>query len=278
MWVSTTLADDVTLVAPSTEAAEGLDLQAVSALFQDAENLEVFEKKLNDPETGVNNLDLNEDGFVDYIRVVEEVVDQTHLIILQAALAKDEFQDLATIAVEKTQDDYQMQVQGNELIYGVDYYVTPRSVTIHTWPIITWIYRPYYHPYRSVYYFGYHPRWWRPFHPVHINVYHSRTKVLVKRNTFVIGHTNRVRTVHKFHYKPRTSRHVSHRVVVNKTTLRQSDPAGKSVTVKKGSRTVKQNGGHTKTVTKASKKTTVKKKGATKTRKVKVKKVKKKKV
>ncbi|MFQ6113843.1 MAG: hypothetical protein ACE5NG_07100, partial [bacterium] len=168
--------EDVTIVAAASEAAEGLDLKAVSELFKDSENLEEFEKALNDPEAGINNLDLDQNGEVDFIRVVEEVADDTHVIILQVLLAENEFQDVATIEVEKTDNhSYNMQVHGNEVIYGVDYYVVPTYVHIHTWPIITWIYRPVHRPYRSVFHFGFYPRWWKPYRPVAINVYRART-------------------------------------------------------------------------------------------------------
>ncbi len=60
--------EEITVVAPTSEAAEGLDLKAVSELFKDSENLEEFEKALNDPEVGINNLDLDENGEVDFIR------------------------------------------------------------------------------------------------------------------------------------------------------------------------------------------------------------------
>ncbi len=53
---------DVTIVAPTSEAAEGLDLNAVSELFKDSKNLDEFEKALNDSSIGVNNLDLDNDG------------------------------------------------------------------------------------------------------------------------------------------------------------------------------------------------------------------------
>jgi len=42
------------------------------------ENLEDFEKKLNNPDTQISNLDLNEDGEVDYLRVIETSKDETH--------------------------------------------------------------------------------------------------------------------------------------------------------------------------------------------------------
>ena len=157
---------DVTIVAPTSEAADGLDLKAVSVLFQDSANLQAFERDLNDSETGINNLDLNEDGEADFIRVVEQADGDARLIILQVPLAEDEFQDVATIEVEKSGDDaYNMQVHGNHFIYGYDYYVAPAHVHIHTWPIITWMWGPYYRPYHSVFRIGFYPSWYRTPHP-----------------------------------------------------------------------------------------------------------------
>src|SRR6185436_4205802 len=150
--------EQLTTVSPSSEAAEGLDLHAVSELFKSSENPETFEKALNDPETGVNNLDLDGNGEVDYIRVVEEVSGDTRVMILQASLSEKEFQDVATIEVEKAgEKQYNMQVRGDEVIYGTQYYVAPVDVNIHLWPAVVRLYRPAYRPYRSVYYYGHYP-------------------------------------------------------------------------------------------------------------------------
>ena len=220
--------ENVTITEPASEAAEGLDLQAVSELFKDSENIEEFEKMLNNPEVGINNLDLDENGEVDFIRVVEEVADDTHVIILQVPLAENEFQDVATIEVEKAgEDEYNMQVHGNEVIYGVDYYIAPASVHIHTWPIMTWIYRPAYRPYRSVYHFRAYPRWWKPYHPVAIPVYRTRTVSFTKRNTFIYTKTTRVKSVTRVHYKPHSSTLVRKKTTVTRTR------GGKKTTVRK---------------------------------------------
>jgi len=246
---SSTAQDDVTIVAPTSEAAEGLDLHVVSELFKDSENLEEFEKSLNDPDTGVNNLDLDDDGNVDFIRVVEQVADDTHIIILQVALGENEFQDVCTIEVEKAgEEQYNMQVHGNEMVYGADYYVAPTVVHIHTWPLIGWIYRPYYRPYRSAFYFGVYPRWWRPYRHVTVNVYRTRTVRFTRRTTFAVTRTSRVRTVTRVNYKPRSSV-----LVKKKTTVTRSGKGGKKVTTTKK---VKKT-----TVKKGGKKTTVKKRG-----------------
>jgi hypothetical protein len=247
--------EEITVVAPTTEAAEGLDLKAVSELFKDSENLEKFEKALNDPEVGINNLDLDENGEVDFIRVVEEVADETHVIILQVPLAENEFQDVATIEVEKTGDDeVNMQVHGNEVIYGVDYYVVPSYVHIHTWPVITWIYRPVYRPYRSVFYFGSYPRWWRPYHPATVHVYHTRTAKLTRRTSFTVTKTHRVKTVTKVKYTPRTSTLVKKKTKVTRPT------AGTKKVKKVTKTTTKTKGGKKTTVRKGAKKKPGKKK------------------
>lgn len=277
------LAEDVTVLSQSSEAADGLDLMAVSELFKETPNLEEFEKTLNDPNIGVNNLDLDNNGEVDFIRVLEEVVDDTHIIILQAALGEDEFQDVATIEVEKSGNDYNMQVRGNVVVYGPDYYIAPSVVRIVTWPIIGWIYRPVYRPYRSVFYFGFYPRWWHPFRPVHINVYKTRTVRFTKRNTFVVTRTSRVRTVNKVVYKPRTSTRVTRTVGVKRTTTNgktttavgvkktRTTANGNTVTTKKGVKKTKNKNTGTTTTTKSVKKTKKTKNGTktTKTKKVK---------
>lgn len=229
--------DRTTVTASTSQAAEGLDLRAVAELFKDSKDLEDFEKRLNDPNLGVNNLDLNEDGDVDFIRVLAEAGGDTHLIVLQVPLAKDEFQDVATIEVEKAgSDQYKMQVTGNEIIYGPAYYVAPPSAQVIRWPVIATLYAPVYRPYRSAFYFGSYPRWWRPFHPVAVGVYHTRAFGLTARNTFVVTPTRRVTTVARVHYAPRSSTLVTRRTTVNRsatrTTTRATTHAGGKTTTR----------------------------------------------
>ena len=263
---------DVTIVAPTSEVADGLDLKAVSVLFQDSENLESFERALNDSETGINNLDLNEDNEADFIRVVEQADGDARLIILQVPLAENEFQDVATIEVEKTEDDaYNMQVHGNAVIYGYDYYVAPAHVHIHTWPIISWMYGPLYRPYRSVFRIGFYPRWYRPHRPVSLHVYRTRTVRFTGRTTFAVRNTSRVRSVTKINYKPRSSNLVTKKTKVTVTTKRNGRTTTVTKSVKKtrntktGKTTVKKGTKKT-TRTKGGKKTTVKKAKVTKKR------------
>jgi len=250
LFGSAALPQDVTVVAPTSEAADGLDLQAVAELFKDAKDLEAFEKSLNDPEVGVNNLDLDDNGEVDFIRVVEEASDDARVIILQVPLAENEFQDVATIEIEKNSDeDYNMQIHGTEIIYGADYYVAPVHVHIHTWPIIGWMFRPVYHPYRSVFHFGFHPVWWRPWRPVHVDVYRVRTVRIRTSATFSVTRTTRVTRVTKVNYRPSSS------TLVKKQTRVVRTPDGDVTKAGHTSRTTTHPGGKTLEVEKGGKRT-----------------------
>ena len=254
------LAEDVVVTTPDFEVSEGLDLQAVAEIFKDSENLEAFEQNLNDPEMGINNLDLNEDGYVDFIRVLEDVEDGSHLIVLQAVLGDDEYQDVATIEVDKTgEESYDMQIHGNEALYGADYYIAPAVVHIHTWPIVAWIYRPLYHPYRSVYYWGVTPKWWVRRHCVAHTHYRAKVVTFHTRKTFVAVSKPRV-THHRIVYKPHTSTVVKKTTVLRKpggTTVRKSTTVRKTPSgdVKVKKTVTKRSADGKKTVTK---KTTVK--------------------
>ena len=214
--------EDVTVTADS-DVASGLDLQAVGDVFKDSKNLDDFEKNLNDPDNGINNLDLDNDGNVDYIRAMEKTQDNTHLVVLQAQLGKDDYQDVATIEVQKDKDDYNVQIQGNEDVYGKDVYVVPAVVHVSAWPIIGLMYGPAYHPYRSAFYFGFYPHWWHPFHPLARHIYYTR--VLPHRRAFVVTRTTHVRTVARLHYRP----HSSTLVVRKRTVVRH----GRTKTVKR---------------------------------------------
>ena len=66
LFSQATFAQDViTVEAKRSDISDNLDLEAVASVFGESENLEDFEKRLNDPEAQICNLDLNEDGYVD---------------------------------------------------------------------------------------------------------------------------------------------------------------------------------------------------------------------
>jgi hypothetical protein len=157
--------DRTTVNATSSEISDNLDLRAVASIFGDSENLEDFEKRLNDPKLQISNLDLNNDNEVDYLRVIESVEGNTHLIIVQSVLERDVFQDVATIEVERDRNNrVQIQVVGDVYMYGNNYIYEP--VYVHTPIIYNYFWVANYQPYRSNWYWGYYPTYyyaWTPF-------------------------------------------------------------------------------------------------------------------
>ena len=160
------LADEtVTVTATSSDISENLDLKTVATLFGQAKDLEQFEQLLNNPDSAFSNLDLNGDGEVDYLRVIETADNNRHLVVIQAVLAKDIYQDVASIFVEKdANDQITVQVVGDEYIYGADYIIEP--VYIYRPYIYDWFWGPSWVCWHSPYYWGYWPGWWRPYYCV----------------------------------------------------------------------------------------------------------------
>ena len=111
--------ETVTVTATTADISENLDLKTVATLFGQAKDLEQFEQMLNNPDSAFSNLDLNGDGDVDYLRVIETADQDRHLVVIQAVLAKDIYQDVASIYVEKDpkSESVTVQVIGDEYIY-----------------------------------------------------------------------------------------------------------------------------------------------------------------
>jgi hypothetical protein len=172
-----------TVNALSEDISYDLDLQAVASVFGESEDLEDFEYKLNDPNLQISNLDLNQDGYVDYLRVVDISNDNTIVIVIQAVVGQDLYQDVATVEVEKNNsDNTYVQVVGDEYIYGPEYYITPVYATT---PIIfDWFWGSLFRPWHSPFYWGYYPSYYHPWRPMspyryrnhvngHINAHNS---------------------------------------------------------------------------------------------------------
>lgn len=162
--------------AMSYDISDNLDLDAVASIFGDSRDLEDFEFRLNDPDNRISNLDLNGDGYIDYLRVVENSSDRNSLIVLQAVLDEDVYQDVATIEVERVRDGgLRVQVVGDAYIYGDNYIIEP--VYVGSPVIFSFFWGPRYRPYYSPYYWNYYPRWYSYYKPYptyryHRHVYH----------------------------------------------------------------------------------------------------------
>ncbi len=185
----------VTVTVDDEDISNNLDLYGIAYVFGEAKDLADFEARINSADAQISNLDLNGDGQVDYLRVVEAMEGNMHVVVVQAVLAKDLYQDVATIIVDKetTSKSVSVQIVGDPYIYGTDYIIEPVYVTT---PIIyTYFWRPVYHCYVSPYYWDYYPVYFHYRPCIHVNVY--------------LYHMHRYRRAHythmSFHYadKPR---------------------------------------------------------------------------
>jgi len=183
---------------------DNLNLYAVMKLFQESETLEGFERSLNDPNSKINNLDLNGDNRVDYIRVIDNVDGDTHTIVLQVAINNRENQDVAVFTVQKNRDGKVfIQLIGDQDLYGRDYIIEPiyndgdsgqtanpgytgnnnnydnqnityiRTSPFETagWPVVRFIFMPNYVTWHSSWYYVYYPSYWSPWHPYYWDYY-----------------------------------------------------------------------------------------------------------
>ena len=224
-------------------------LEGALELFKESESPEDFEKRLNTEEYGIHNLDLNEDGFIDYIQVNDHHDGDVHAIVMQIAVSKKEAQDVAVIEIEKKGPEYAiLQIIGDEDLYGEQVIVEPYEedapahrkggpsfgedyrlvvVNVWAWPSVRFIYRPTYSVWASPFRFGYYPRWWRPWRPVPLNVFSP--KVVVFRPNYRVVTTHRVVRAHRI-YTPVSRKSPT---VVKKTT---TYAVGKTSTGRVGAR------------------------------------------
>lgn len=254
---------------------DNLSLEATLELFKNASSLEDFEQKLNSEKEGINNLDLNEDGKTDYIRLEDHADNDVHAIVLQTYINENEVQDIAVIEIEKTgAEEAMLQIVGDEDVYGEQSVVEPFEtsesghkggayantgmgviVNVWFWPSVRFIYRPAYRPWRSPWYWNTYPRWWRPWRPVAWTVYHPR--VIVYHTHYRVAPRHRAVRAHRV-YTPRRKSSVT---VHQRTTVVRNTKHGKSVTTH--TKNTKYNKGKATTQQKRTKTTAVHKSNKT---------------
>jgi hypothetical protein len=219
---------------------DNLNLYAVMKLFQESQTLEGFERNLNDENSRINNLDLNGDNLIDYIKVIDYVDRDVHNIVLQVAINKFENQDVAVFTVQRfSNGQVQIQLIGDEALYGRNYiiepiyndqyaYQTPNPgftgnsqvaivrttyYEVAAWPVIRFIYMPGYFVWHSQWSWGYWPSYWHPWRPYywhyyygyHHNFYHNYYSHYHYCNSPHYSHWNDFYYSHRRSYSPYVS-------------------------------------------------------------------------
>lgn len=241
---------------------DNFSLEGALELFKKSGSPEEFEKLLNQEENHVNNLDLDGDGDIDYIRVVGKSDNDARIFVLQVAVNEKESQDIAVIELEKTgSESATVQIVGDEEIFGDQLIVEPGDgdeetgsneqakgpfideasgvvVNVWFWPSVRFVYAPAYVGWVSPWRWHHYPGWWRPWRPLRWHVFHPyRVRY---RPGFAVVRTHRVIHAHRVYVPIRSTSvtvrtrhsvaHNNYRVSRSRTTV--TGPRGNSVTRK----------------------------------------------
>jgi hypothetical protein len=235
---------------------DNFSLPGALDLFKKAGSPEDFEKLLNTEDSKVNNLDLNDDGNTDYIRVVNKRENDVQLFILQALVNEKESQDIAVIELEKTgKENAVIEIVGDEDIFGEETIVEPEEshdnafnegfsmlaggpntedapngiiVNVWAWPCVRYVYAPAYVVWVSPFTWRARPVWYRPWRPLAWHVYrpyryHYRPHYAVVTTRRVVVAPAIYRPMRVTSVTVRTRHHIAvnnHRVTRNTTTVR----------------------------------------------------------
>ncbi|MES1221811.1 MAG: hypothetical protein ABUT20_40310 [Bacteroidota bacterium] len=209
---------------------DNFSLEGALDMFKKASSPEEFEKLINTEDNGVNNLDLDNDGNIDYVKVIDKKDGDVHAFVLQVAVSEKENQDIAVIELEKTgSDNAVLQIVGDEDIYGEQTIVEPSDdavsfanapaevihgpyaasydnnlpdgliVNVWMWPAVRFVYAPAYTVWVSPWSWRLHPVWWRPRRPLYWHAFYPRRVVYTRHYTVVTTH--RVVRAHRI-YRP----------------------------------------------------------------------------
>ena len=176
----TTTVTTVTVTSYNNDPCFYLDLNAVAAAFAESRSVKEFEQILNSSRYMINNLDLNRDGWIDYLRVIETARGYYHAMLIQACLAPGVFQDVATLVAERRPDVLYVEVIGDPYLYGYNYIVRP--VFVKRPPMWDVYGHPSYSPWSSPSYYSYYPSYYTQPKPVYLNHYQAYV------NTYMTNH------------------------------------------------------------------------------------------
>lgn len=228
----------ISIKASAQEESTGLpgdhfSLQGALEMFKKASSPEEFEKLINSQDKNVNNLDLNEDGEIDYVKVIDKTDNKVHAFVLQVAVSETENQDIAVIELEKTGDTTAvLQIIGDEEIYGEQIIVEASDegdeisnnddngtvpggpaagffemnrivINVFYWPSVRFIYRPVYVPWVSPWRWRHYPGWWRPWRPLAWSAFHP-LRLRYHRHCAIVR-THRVIGAHRVYMPYRVS-------------------------------------------------------------------------
>jgi hypothetical protein len=162
---------------------DGLDLVAVGEIIKQSANAEAIEAELNKT-GGINNLDLNEDGKVDYINVQEFGEGNVTGFSLTTSLSEGDVQEIATIEIDVNKGTQQADVHiaGNQDMYGSNGHYQS-SYNSSNMLLMAYLLRPHSYYYHRPYYPGYYPSHYHSYRSVPRATYQTRTRSVTRTST-----------------------------------------------------------------------------------------------
>ena len=245
------LFSSVQLLAQDNTSLDGdhFSLEGALELFKTASSPENFETLLNAPDSPVNNLDLNEDGEVDYIRVEDHQSENAHALVLQVAVNETEVQDIAVIEMEQTgKEEVLLQILGDENLYGEQVIVEPTAIesqlspdgkggpsielkstrvvfNVWLWPSVRFMYRPTYRVYVSPYRWRHYPAYYKVRRPRTLTVFRAN---VIHRPHYRVVRTHRVVAAHKIYTPRKRTSVIVHKKTTTRLAVRSQTPVKKT--------------------------------------------------
>ena len=159
-------------------AGANFDLQALGEIIKTCETPEAMETEIN-KDGGINNLDLDENGDVDFIKVTE-YGELPNLGYSFTACLEDGEPEIATIEINQTSSE--ITISGNETYYGGGSHYNSHYST-GDYLLMGYLFSPRYRPYYSPYGYGHYGSYYSPYRSVGYGSYSQRGAVSTARTS-----------------------------------------------------------------------------------------------
>ena len=154
----------------------GFDVNKLADLVKTSTDPQVLEKAINDPNNHINNLDLDKDGNIDYLKINEPGKNELNVI---DDVSKDQSVTVASVKVNPTDNNTaDLNIQGNPQ-YGGDNYYYHSHFTFTDFLLMSYLMRPHAY-YMPMYHYGYYPSYYSRTRVS--NVYHTSTPTSANRS------------------------------------------------------------------------------------------------
>lgn len=137
---------------------QGFNISGLSDLVKKSTDPDALEKAINSPNNNINNLDLDEDGKVDFVKVQETGKNELKLV---DDVSDTQSVTIATINITpdpNNNNTANMNIQGNPVYSGPNYYYHS-SISFTDILIMSYLLRPHAY-YMPMYHYGYYPRYY----------------------------------------------------------------------------------------------------------------------